>query len=76
MKKNKKIKKKVFDKEKKITSRVKGLYKKREKIIFPYDYKNGKLIRYSTQQFNTQFPGAVNYLCILLNIPADVSTVY
>lgn len=37
-------------------------YKKREKIIFPYDYKNGKLIRYSTQQFNTQFPGAVNYL--------------
>ena len=31
-------------------------------IIFPYDYKNGKLIRYSTQQFNTQFPGAVNYL--------------
>lgn len=37
-------------------------YKKREKIIFPYDYKNGKLIRYSTQQFNTQFPGAVSYL--------------
>ena len=37
-------------------------YKKREKIIFPYDYKNGKLIRYSTQQFNTQFPEAANYL--------------
>ena len=37
-------------------------YKKKEKIIFPYDYKNGKLIRYSAQQFLSLFPGTVNYL--------------
>ncbi len=37
-------------------------YKKVEKIIFPYDYKDGKLVRYTTQQFSTLFPGAENYL--------------
>ena len=37
-------------------------YKKIEKIIFPYDYKEGKLVRYTLQQFSTLFPGAENYL--------------
>ena len=37
-------------------------YKKIEKIIFPYDYKDGKLVRYTSQQFSTLFPGAENYL--------------
>ena len=37
-------------------------YKKAEKIIFPYDYKDGKLVRYTTQQFSTLFPGAEDYL--------------
>lgn len=37
-------------------------YKKTEKIIFPYDYKDGKLVRYSSQQFSTLFPGAEDYL--------------
>lgn len=37
-------------------------YKKVEKIIFPYDYKDGKLVRYTAQQFSTLFPGAEDYL--------------
>lgn len=37
-------------------------YKKVEKIIFPYDYKGGKLVRYTSQQFSTMFPGAETYL--------------
>ena len=37
-------------------------YKKIEKIIYPYDYKEGKLVRYTLQQFSTLFPGAENYL--------------
>lgn len=37
-------------------------YNKQEKIIFPYDYKGGKLIRYTSQQFSSLFPGAENYL--------------
>jgi predicted RNA methylase len=37
-------------------------YNKIEKIIFPYDYKGGKLIRYTPQQFSALFPGAENYL--------------
>ncbi|MCM1295237.1 MAG: SAM-dependent methyltransferase [Muribaculaceae bacterium] len=37
-------------------------YKKEEKIIFPYDYVNGKLIRYTENQFKMLFPGADAYL--------------
>ena len=37
-------------------------YKKTEKIIFPYDYKDGKLVRYTSQQFSSLFPGAESYL--------------
>ncbi len=37
-------------------------YKKTEKIIFPYDYKNGKLVRYSSKEFSKKFPGAEKYL--------------
>ena len=37
-------------------------YKKTEKIIFPYDYKDGKLVRYTLQQFSSLFPGAESYL--------------
>lgn len=37
-------------------------YKKTEKIIFPYDYKDGNLVRYTSQQFSSLFPGAESYL--------------
>jgi len=31
-------------------------------IIFPYSYKNGKLVRFSTEDFEKKFPCAVEYL--------------
>lgn len=34
----------------------------RQKIIFPYKYKDGELIKYTKQEFEENFPGAVNYL--------------
>lgn len=37
-------------------------YKKEECIIFPYSYKNGKLIRYTEEEFRDKFPGANAYL--------------
>lgn len=37
-------------------------YNKEEKIIFPYTYKNGKLIRYTEEEFKSKFPGANAYL--------------
>lgn len=37
-------------------------YQKIEKIIFPYDYKKGKLIRYTTEQFIEKFPATADYL--------------
>ena len=37
-------------------------YKKMEKIIFPYNYEKGKLIRYSEADFMQNFPGAYAYL--------------
>ncbi len=37
-------------------------YNKVEKIIFPYSYKEGKLVRYSEEEFKQKFPGANAYL--------------
>ncbi len=37
-------------------------YKKVEKIIFPYEYADDKLIRYTEKQFKELFPGAAGYL--------------
>lgn len=37
-------------------------YRKEEKIIFPYNYFQKKLIRYSEEEFKEKFPGAVGYL--------------
>ncbi len=37
-------------------------YKKMEKIIFPYNYEKGKLIRYTEADFMHKFPGAYAYL--------------
>ncbi|MGE6666938.1 Eco57I restriction-modification methylase domain-containing protein [Paenibacillus xylanexedens] len=37
-------------------------YKKSELIIFPYRYINGKLVRYSSEEFNASFPEATKYL--------------
>lgn len=37
-------------------------YKKTEKIIFPYFYKNNKLKRYSEDEFENNFPKAAAYL--------------
>lgn len=37
-------------------------YSKEEKIIFPYNYKNGKLSRYTESEFRDKFPGANAYL--------------
>lgn len=37
-------------------------YNKTEKIIFPYSYKKGKLVRYSEDEFEQKFPGAFKYL--------------
>lgn len=37
-------------------------YKKTEKIIFPYGYQNGQLIRYTETQFVQKFPGTASYL--------------
>lgn len=37
-------------------------YKKVEKIIFPYDYDKGKLIKYNEEEFKKNFPGANQYL--------------
>ena len=37
-------------------------YGKTEKIIFPYNYKRGKLIRYTEEEFEQTFPGASAYL--------------
>ncbi len=37
-------------------------YGKKEKIIFPYFYTDGKLNRYTEEQFKEMFPGAFEYL--------------
>lgn len=37
-------------------------YKKDEKIIFPYNYEKGKLVRYTEADFKNKFPGANAYL--------------
>lgn len=37
-------------------------YHKVEKIIFPYKYENGKLVRYTEAEFKQNFPGANAYL--------------
>lgn len=37
-------------------------YNKEERIIFPYNYKNGNLIRYTEDEFRDKFPGANSYL--------------
>ena len=37
-------------------------YNKSEKIIFPYNYDNGFLDRYTNEQFICRYPGAVAYL--------------
>jgi len=37
-------------------------YKKVEKIIFPYRYEKGKLVKYTEEQFGNIFPGAEEYL--------------
>lgn len=37
-------------------------YKKREKIIFPYYYKDGALMHYSESDFKKLFPNTFNYL--------------
>lgn len=37
-------------------------YEIRQKIIFPYDYKNGVLIRYQEDEFEKRFPRAYKYL--------------
>lgn len=37
-------------------------YEKTEKIIFPYYYENGQLMKYSEKEFEQQFPGACDYL--------------
>lgn len=37
-------------------------YNKEEKIIFPYSYKDGALVRYSEKEFLDKFPGANAYL--------------
>lgn len=37
-------------------------YNNKEKIIFPYSYDNGKLVRYKEEQFLKKFPGASEYL--------------
>ena len=37
-------------------------YKKIEKIIFPYSYDKGKLVKYSQNDFISNFPGAFQYL--------------
>lgn len=37
-------------------------YNKSEKIIFPYKHNREKLIKYTQEQFNYLFPGAVAYL--------------
>lgn len=36
--------------------------KVRQKIIFPYHYKKGELVRYTKEEFENEFPGASNYL--------------
>lgn len=37
-------------------------YEKKEKIIFPYSYDKGNLVRYKEKQFKRKFPGASGYL--------------
>jgi Type I restriction-modification system methyltransferase subunit len=37
-------------------------YGKKEKIIFPYYYENSQLRKYSVDEFENMFPGAVGYL--------------
>jgi methylase of polypeptide subunit release factors len=37
-------------------------YGKEELILFPYRYKNGVLIRFSSETFEKEFPGAAEYL--------------
>lgn len=37
-------------------------YKKTEKIIFPYKYDNGCLVRYADNEFETKYPEATAYL--------------
>lgn len=37
-------------------------YNKEEKIIFPYNYEEGKLVRYTEEDFKNKFPGANAYL--------------
>lgn len=37
-------------------------YKITEKIIFPYTYVNGNLVRYTEKEFLEKFPGAYSYL--------------
>ncbi|MCY7789383.1 Eco57I restriction-modification methylase domain-containing protein [Bacillus haynesii] len=33
-----------------------------EYIIFPYDYSNGKLVKFEEEEFKVKYPGAYNYL--------------
>lgn len=37
-------------------------YQKAEKIIFPYAYENGQLLRYEENEFEYRFPNAAEYL--------------
>lgn len=37
-------------------------YNRREKIIFPYKYENGRLIRFQDREFEKRYPGAAAYL--------------
>lgn len=37
-------------------------YKKIEKIIFPYEYAKGKLVKYSEDEFCEKYPGVFQYL--------------
>lgn len=37
-------------------------YNKREKIIFPYRYDDGRLIRFQDKEFEKKYPGAAAYL--------------
>ncbi|AWV31776.1 Eco57I restriction-modification methylase domain-containing protein [Paenibacillus odorifer] len=37
-------------------------YNKRERIVFPYSYSSGKLIRYTNDEFETEFPETSKYL--------------
>lgn len=63
---DKKIKINEYEVEKEITKVAvspRSLnYNKKERIIFPYKYIYGKVVRYEESEFNKKYPGAIKYL--------------